>query len=117
MALAFFVSEDILKIFYEIKRKGRKIFPNNCSLLPIFLEAMLSRFLFPLPQGKVSQPIAGDNGVYVIQVTQKDIAPALPNYSSYMAPLRNQKLNRASQDLFSALEATADIKDNRAKFY
>lgn len=72
---------------------------------------------FALPQGKVSQPIAGDNGVYVIQVTQKDIAPALPNYSSYMAPLRNQKLNRASQDLFSALEATADIKDNRAKFY
>ena len=46
MALAFFVSEDILKIFYEIKRKGRKIFSNKCSLLPIFLAVMLSRFLF-----------------------------------------------------------------------
>ena len=34
-----------------------------------------------------------------------------------MNTLRNQKLSRASQDLFSALEETAEIKDNRSKFY
>ena len=70
-----------------------------------------------LPLNKVSKPIVGDNGVYVIQVIQKDVAPALPNYSSYMGILRNQKLNRASQDLFSALEQTAEIKDDRAMYY
>jgi len=53
----------------------------------------------------------------VIEVTQKSIAPAISSYSAYANSLRAQKLNRASQDLFSALESIAKIKDYRAKFY
>ena len=72
---------------------------------------------FVLPENKLSKPIAGNNGVYVIEVTQKSIAPAISSYSAYANSLRAQKLNRASQDLFSALESIAKIKDYRAKFY
>ena len=80
-------------------------------------EGAVAGAAFALPLNKVSQPIVGDNGVYVIEVIKREIAPNLNNYSSFMNTLRNQKLSRASQDLFSALEETAEIKDNRSKFY
>lgn len=72
---------------------------------------------FALPLNKISEPIEGENGVYVIEVTQKNIAPALPNYASYANALRMLKVNRASTELFSALEENADIEDNRSLFY
>ena len=72
---------------------------------------------FVLPENKLSKPIAGNNGVYVIEVTQKTIAPAINNYTTYSNNLRNQKINRASQDLSAALQSTAKIVDDRAKYY
>lgn len=72
---------------------------------------------FALQPNKISKPIEGENGVYIIEVTKKEIAPALPNYSSYTNVLRSMKLNRVGQELFSALEESADIEDNRKTFY
>ena len=72
---------------------------------------------FALQPNKISKPVEGENGVYIIEVTKKEIAPALPNYSSYTNVLRSMKLNRVGQELFSALEASADIEDNRKTFY
>ncbi|MDO4880132.1 MAG: peptidylprolyl isomerase [Capnocytophaga sp.] len=72
---------------------------------------------FALEPNKLSKTIEGENGVYVIEVTKKETAPALPNYGSYANALRSMKLNRTAQDLFTALEESADIEDNRVLFY
>lgn len=72
---------------------------------------------FGLALNKLSKPIEGENGIYVIEVTKKEIAPALSNYKTYTNTLNTLKMSRASQDLFSALQETAEIEDNRSTFY
>ena len=96
---------------------GEGLMQSNPNLSGQGSEPNVVGVAFVLPENKLSKPIAGNNGVYVIEVTQKAIAPAINSYSAYANSLRTQKLNRASQDLFSALESTAKIKDDRAKFY
>ena len=96
---------------------GEGLMQSNPNLSGQGSEPNVVGVAFVLPENKLSKPIAGNNGVYVIEVTQKAIAPAINSYSAYANSLRAQKLNRASQDLFSALESTAKIKDDRAKFY
>lgn len=72
---------------------------------------------FALDENKLSKPIEGENGVFVIQVTKKQVAPELPSYGSYTNSLRLLKENRASVDLLSTLEQAAEIEDNRFMFY
>lgn len=98
-------------------RLGEGLTIKSPSIIGAGLEPKVVGVAFGLPLNKVSKPIVGENGVYVIEVTSKNIAPELPNYSTYTNTLRTLKTNRASTDLFSALEESAEIKDNRNLFY
>lgn len=80
-------------------------------------EPKLIGVAFALPLNKESKPVEGDNGVYVVKTTAKNIAPALDNYGTYIHSLRNLKAGRVSSELFSALQDAAEIKDNRSVFY
>lgn len=86
-------------------------------LLGVGMEPKVIGTAFGLALNTLSEPIYGENGVYVIEVTRREIAPTLPNYSSYTNTLGMIKMSRASQDLFSALEEASDIEDNRNLFY
>ncbi|GIZ14274.1 peptidylprolyl isomerase [Capnocytophaga catalasegens] len=86
-------------------------------ILGVGLEPKVVGTAFALSANKLSKPIEGENGVYVIVVTKKEIAPALPNYGSYTNTLRTMKMNRATTDLFSALEESAKIEDYRNLAY
>lgn len=72
---------------------------------------------FGLKEGEVSDPIAGEKGVYVVQVTKVTEVPALDNY----AALANQEAQKArvavSSKVLEALKEAAEIEDNRSKFY
>lgn len=74
---------------------------------------------FGLQEGQVSQPIKGEQGVYVVKVTAVKPAPELDNYVSYVNQLKaNQKApEQMLQKLFEALKNAADIKDKRAEIY
>ena len=67
-------------------------------------------------QGILSSPIKGNNGVYVITVTnitnpeETDLAPILDL-------LKRTNNARAGYDAFEALKENADIVDSRSKFY
>lgn len=98
-------------------RLGEGLTIKSPSIIGAGLEPKVVGVAFGLPLNKVSKPIVGENGVYVIEVISKNIAPELPNYSTYTNTLRTLKTNRASTDLFSALEESAEIKDNRNLFY
>ena len=86
-------------------------------ILGVGLEPKVIGTAFALSTNKLSKPIEGENGVYVIVVTKKEIAPVLPNYGSYINTLRTMKMNRATTDLFSALEESAKIEDYRSLVY
>ena len=69
---------------------------------------------FGLKEGATSKVIAGEKGVYMVQVTKKYDATKLDNYQSYANQVGEQKLNAVNTKLFTALKDAAEIEDNRA---
>ena len=69
-------------------------------------------------QGKVSEPIAGNTGVFVIK---GENISALPNTNMDVEGLRKQMEMQQKQmggyRSMEALKKAADIKDNRFDFY
>jgi len=70
---------------------------------------------FSLEKGKLSAPIEGTTGVFVVANSQ--VIEALPtqDYSTQLNALRNQSSSAVNR-VFPALKENAKIKDNRAKF-
>ena len=67
---------------------------------------------------QVSDPIAGDRGVYVIKVLSESPAPAVnDDYQSEQVRIVTEQANLAAQQAFESLKEDADIKDNRARFF
>ena len=70
-----------------------------------------------LAQDQLSQPIHGNNGVYVIMVgiiTDPDETTELATEKTRMTTLRE---TQANYEAFEALRQAANIEDNRAKFF
>ena len=72
---------------------------------------------FALKSGEQSVPIAGDNGVVIVQMQNATIAPALGDYSAYNAQLQQATVNRTARGISEAIKENADIVDKRYKFY
>ncbi|MGX7667489.1 peptidylprolyl isomerase [Flavobacterium pedocola] len=71
---------------------------------------------FGLANGKTSQLIEGQAGVYMIRTKNVVKAPALPNYVPYITKVKSQNQGSVYGRAFGALKAAADIEDNRADF-
>jgi len=69
-----------------------------------------------LEQDKLSNPVKGNKGVYVFQVTSVNIADN-GNVEMQQQQGMMQFSNRANYETFEALKETANIVDKRAKFY
>jgi len=65
---------------------------------------------------KISAPIEGNSGVYVVQAKNVVKAQALPVYTDYVTKL-NQQNAGASGRVIGALKTDAKIEDNRPMFY
>ena len=70
-----------------------------------------------LSPNSVSKPIVGDNGVFILEVTNKITDQAATN----IAQLRKEEASRVrtltQQNLMSAMRKNADVEDNRHVFY
>ncbi len=70
---------------------------------------------FALSANKISAPIEGNTGVYVVKNTSIVKAPALKNYADYVTKLKSQSAGDANR-VIPALKANAEIEDNRKQF-
>jgi peptidyl-prolyl cis-trans isomerase D len=70
---------------------------------------------FALAANKVSAPIEGVTGVYVVKNISTVKAPALKSYADQVARLKGQSASDVNRVL-PALKEDADIKDNRKDF-
>lgn len=73
--------------------------------------------VFGLQPKQLSKPIEGNQGVYVVQVSDFVNPPALDKVDQQKQQVRQQLRQRASNQSFQALLDKADIKDNRVRFY
>lgn len=70
---------------------------------------------FALAAGKLSAPIDGNTGVYVVKNTSTMKAPVLKDHATYVAQLKAQSANDSNR-VIPALKENAEIKDNRSQF-
>jgi peptidyl-prolyl cis-trans isomerase D len=72
---------------------------------------------FSLEKGQRSKPVAGENGVVIIEMLNETIAPALTDYTTYKTQIQQADGNRTSFGIAEAIKEQADIVDKRYKFY
>ncbi|MEL4306633.1 peptidylprolyl isomerase [Joostella sp. CR20] len=70
-----------------------------------------------LSEGETSNMIDGENGVFMVSVTKKSIAPSLDNYATYANTQKTLNRGRASLSAYNALKDAAEIEDERAEIY
>lgn len=98
-------------------RTSTSVNMKNPTLSGAGSEPMVVGYAFGMKEGEVSKFIDGTNGVYKIKVTKKTPAPKLDNYQAAMKRLSTSKTGIAQTKAYDALKASADIEDNRARFY
>lgn len=80
------------------------------------IEPKVIAYATSMEEDKISEPIAGENGVYLIRVTNIE-EPEVADYTMEKNRLRSNFASRVGFEAYEALKKIADIKDNRAKFF
>jgi peptidyl-prolyl cis-trans isomerase D len=106
---------DIANNQSQTVRTAAALIEKNTTLSGAGVEPKVVGAAFGLSEGGVSKLIDGDKGVYVIQVTKITEAPKLENYAAILARIGNARKNTVQSKVYTALEAAAEIDDNRAR--
>jgi len=72
---------------------------------------------FAMKLNEPSALIKGNNGVYMIEVSSREISKNLESYQAYANILKTEENNRISSVIYNALKSTATIEDNRPVYY
>ncbi len=72
---------------------------------------------FGLEEFEISKLLIGKSGVYKLKIIKKSIAEDLLDYSDLALKLESEERKNLPSLIISALENTAEIKDNRSIFY
>lgn len=70
-----------------------------------------------LAKGAFAGPIVGDRGVYLIKVNTRTEAEELPSWESEQIRLETNMVNLVNSQVFESIKASAEIEDNRARFF
>ncbi|WP_298246688.1 peptidylprolyl isomerase [uncultured Christiangramia sp.] len=90
---------------------------NNPTLAGAGEEPEVVGTVFSLEKGEMSEPIAGEKGVYIAELVSKFEAPKMESYKAFANQESASRRAQATTRVFEALKEKADIQDNRAKFY
>mgnify|MGYP000024863284 FL=1 len=90
---------------------------SNATLVGSGEEPYILGAAFSLPLNAPSVLMTGEEGVYKIEVTQKNIAQDIGNYDNYAKNLRDEANKQLDEIIFEALKSAASIEDNRVLYY
>jgi len=90
---------------------------NGNSLPTVGFDPLAVGSAFSLESGKRSAPISGENGVVIIEMQNKTVAPSAGDYSAYKSQLEQTTINRNSVGISEAIKDNSNIVDRRYKFY
>ncbi len=89
----------------------------NAVLAGAGSEPYLIGTAFAIELNQPSRLIQGNNGVYMIEVTSKEIAGDMESYKAYANALQNEENTRINSSVYEALRSSAKIEDNRQLYY
>lgn len=74
-------------------------------------------YMTSLEAGKLSKPIEGNRGVYVVQTTSNTPAADLPDYTAEQSKIQQRVRPQVAGQVFNSIKDDANIDDRRARFY
>ena len=77
--------------------------------------AVVGQLFTNIPEGSITKPIQGEEGVYVFIVESTIPAPETTDYSMVTEPMKLQRAASADSRAINALRERADLQDNRRK--
>lgn len=96
-------------------QEAKNVMYSSYSIATIGYEPKLQAAMVALPEQQLSKPIAGNNGVYVIQV--KQVQKSENDLDRERVMLQRSLMSKAGYQIHHAITEAADIEDNRADFY
>jgi len=100
----------------EQVKEAKSVSYSSYSVPSVGVEPSLQAAMVTLPEQKISAPLKGNNGVYLIQVKQV-VKPESIDLARERELLQRTNMSKAGYQVLSAIEAAADIEDNRSNFY
>lgn len=107
--------EAIAKSVGSTVQQATDLTMENTMLPNVGSEPKVVGNAFALAANKLSAPIEGNTGVYVVKNTSTIKAPALKNHAAYVAKLKAQSASDVNR-VIPALKGNAKIEDNRQQF-
>jgi len=89
---------------------------DNATLANVGVEQKVVGTAFGTPANKVSAPIQGNSGVFVVKTKSVTKAPKIASYADYVNKLKGNA-GQAAGRVIPALKNDAKIEDNRLEFY
>lgn len=108
--------EDIAKENKTSVRTTFNVTLANPTISGVGREPAVVGAMMGAKEGEVVKGIEGNNGVFAIKVTSKELPTDLGNYNSFRKRIA-KKIKSRSNQLYSALKEASDIEDNRATIY
>ncbi|MEQ9424443.1 MAG: SurA N-terminal domain-containing protein [Cyclobacteriaceae bacterium] len=87
------------------------------SLTSVGLASNAVGIIFGTEAGATTAPIVADNGVLVVSVESFAVPTAIEDFSTYKNQLAQRRLSRISYGLGEAIKESADIEDERFRFF
>ncbi|GLB54148.1 peptidylprolyl isomerase [Neptunitalea chrysea] len=109
--------DEVAALYSTAVRNASKITLSDPKIPGASSEPNVVGTAFGMKENETSGLIKGEKGVYMIQVTKKEISPKLMNYTTFRTQKREENVNKYSQSVINALKKSVDIEDNRALFY
>jgi len=88
----------------------------NAYIPGVGMEPLVVGAAMTLPQDRISSPLKGESGVYVIDVTNRT-EPTGTDYSAALNRLKYSIDSRTNYEAYNALVDAAHVTDNRIKFF
>ena len=107
--------EDLAKAENTSTRNASAISMKSPTISGAGKEPVVVGAAFGLKEGETSGLITGENGVYMIQVTQKTPAVTLDSYQAAANRVAQRKVSAANTKVYNALKESAEIEDYRAE--
>jgi len=107
--------EAIAKSVGSTVQQATDVTMQNPVLAGVGQEPKVVGTAFALAANKLSAPIEGNTGVYVVKNSSVVKAPALKDHAAYVAQLKAQAAGDVNRVL-PALKGNAEIEDNRKQF-
>jgi len=90
---------------------------NSNSLPTVGFDPQAVGVAFGLENGKRSKPVSGENGVVIVELQNKTIAPGIADYATFRTGLEQNAMNRSSMGIAEAIKENAGVVDKRYRFF